>query len=90
MIRSPTGSGLVLVCTLVRSLLVGLRDRGLDVTTPVLTPAPPVSLREGMTETLTVLLLDVPSTLAMTLRSTNAIESMIGSAANTPERQTLA
>lgn len=36
------------------------------------------SLREGMTETLTVLRLDVPPTLARTLRSTNAIESMIG------------
>jgi putative transposase len=35
------------------------------------------SLREGMTETLTVLRLDVPPTLARTLRSTNAIESMI-------------
>jgi len=36
------------------------------------------SLREGMAETLTVLRLDVPPTLARTLRSTNAIESMIG------------
>lgn len=35
------------------------------------------SLREGMLETLTVLRLDVPPTLARTLRSTNAIESMI-------------
>jgi len=35
------------------------------------------SLREGMTDTLTVLRLDVPPTLARTLRSTNAIESMI-------------
>ena len=35
------------------------------------------SLREGMTETLTVLRLGVPPTLARTLRSTNAIESMI-------------
>ena len=35
------------------------------------------SLREGMNETLTVLRLDVPPTLARTLRSTNAIESMI-------------
>ncbi len=35
------------------------------------------SLREGMAETLTVLRLDVPPTLARTLRSTNAIESMI-------------
>ena len=35
------------------------------------------SLREGRAETLTVLRLDVPPTLARTLRSTNAIESMI-------------
>jgi len=35
------------------------------------------SLREGMHETLTVLRLDVPPSLARTLRSTNAIESMI-------------
>ena len=35
------------------------------------------SLREGMSETLTVLRLNVPPTLARTLRSTNAIESMI-------------
>ena len=35
------------------------------------------SLREGMAETLTVLRLDIPPTLARTLRSTNAIESMI-------------
>jgi transposase-like protein len=35
------------------------------------------SLREGMAETLTVLRLDVPPTLARTLRSTNAIESTI-------------
>ena len=33
------------------------------------------SLREGMAETLTVLRLDVPPTLARTLRSTNAVES---------------
>ncbi len=36
------------------------------------------SLREGLAETLTVLRLDLPPTLARTLRSTNAIESMIG------------
>ncbi len=36
------------------------------------------SLREGMAETLTVLRLDVAPALARTLRSTNAIESMIG------------
>jgi len=35
------------------------------------------SLREGLTETLTVLRLGVPPALARTLRSTNAIESMI-------------
>jgi len=35
------------------------------------------SLREGMAETLTVLRLGVPPTLARTLRSTNSIESMI-------------
>ena len=36
------------------------------------------SLREGLDETLTVLRLGVPPTLARTLRSTNAVESMIG------------
>jgi transposase-like protein len=35
------------------------------------------SLREGLTETLTVMRLKVPPTLARTLRSTNAIESML-------------
>ncbi|CAN5702317.1 hypothetical protein BH18ACT7_BH18ACT7_23020 [soil metagenome] len=35
------------------------------------------SLREGLTETLTVLRLDVPPTPARTLRSTNSVESMI-------------
>ena len=35
------------------------------------------SLREGLSETLTVLRLAVPPTLARTLRSTNCIESMI-------------
>jgi putative transposase len=138
--------------TLVRSLLVGLRDRGLDVTQPILAvldgakalsaavkevfdhpvigrcqlhklrnvqdhlpekmrslvgrrmrqayhaesalaaqallealateldkthPGAAASLREGLAETLTVLRLGVPPTLARTLRSTNAIESMI-------------
>ncbi len=138
--------------TLVRGLLVGLRDRGLDVTKPILAvldgakalsaavrevfdhpvigrcqlhkirhvedhlpeklrslvgkrmrqayhadsaltaqallealaaeldkthPAAAASLREGMAETLTVLRLGVPPTLARTLRSTNAVESMI-------------
>jgi putative transposase len=36
-----------------------------------------LSTREGMAETLTVLRLGVPPTLARTLRSTNTIESMI-------------
>jgi putative transposase len=138
--------------TLVRGLLVGLRDRGLDVTKPILAvldgakalaaavnevfdhpviarcqlhklrnvrdhlpekmrgtverkmrqayqagsaleaqallealakeldethPGAAGSLREGLAETLTVLRLGVPPTLARTLRSTNAIESMI-------------
>jgi transposase-like protein len=36
-------------------------------------PSAAASLREGMAETLTVLALDVPPTLARTLRSTNAI-----------------
>jgi putative transposase len=40
-------------------------------------PGAAASLREGMDETLTVLRLGVPPTLARTLRSTNAIESMI-------------
>ena len=138
--------------TLVRGLLVGLRDRGLDVTRPILAvldgakalsaavrevfdhpvigrcqlhkvrnvqdhlpeklrglvgqrmrsayhadsalaaqallgalaaeldkthPGAAASLREGLAETLTVLRLGVPPTLARTLRSTNAVESMI-------------
>jgi putative transposase len=40
-------------------------------------PGAAASLREGLTETLTVLRLDVPPTLARSLRSTNPIESMI-------------
>ena len=40
-------------------------------------PGAAASLREGLAETLTVLRLDVPPTLARTLRSTNGIESMI-------------
>ena len=40
-------------------------------------PAAAASVREGLHETLTVLRLGVPPTLARTLRSTNAIESMI-------------
>ena len=41
-------------------------------------PRVAASLREGLAQTLTVLRLGVPPTLARTLRSTNAIESMIG------------
>ena len=40
-------------------------------------PGAAVSLREGKAETLAVLRLGVPPTLARTLRSTNSIESMI-------------
>lgn len=40
-------------------------------------PGAASSLREGLTETLTVLRLNVAPTLARTLRSTNAIESTI-------------
>ncbi|MDN4517902.1 IS256-like element IS1295 family transposase [Mycolicibacterium austroafricanum] len=40
-------------------------------------PSAAASLREGLDETLTVLRLGVPPTLARTLRSTNCIESMI-------------
>jgi putative transposase len=40
-------------------------------------PSAAASLREGMAETLTVLRLNLPPTLARTFRSTNAIESMI-------------
>ena len=40
-------------------------------------PGAAASLREGLAETLTVLRLAVPPTLARTLRSTNSIESMI-------------
>ena len=40
-------------------------------------PVAAASLREGLDETLTMLRLNVPPTLARTLRSTNCIESMI-------------
>jgi transposase-like protein len=40
-------------------------------------PGAAASLREGLSETLTVARLGVPPTLARTLRSTNAVESMI-------------
>src|SRR5947209_1409608 len=93
--------------TVVTELLTGLRERGLEVTRPILIgidgatalrkavsdvfdspviqrcqldkthPSAAGSLREGMVETLTVLRLGLPPTLARTLRSTNAIESMI-------------
>ena len=41
-------------------------------------PGAAASLREGLAETLTIIRLDVPPTLARTLHSTNPIESMIG------------
>jgi hypothetical protein len=40
-------------------------------------PGAAASLREGLAETLTIVRLGVPPTLARTLRSTNSIESMI-------------
>ena len=40
-------------------------------------PGAPRSLREGLAETFTVARLRVPPSLARTLRSTNAVESMI-------------
>jgi hypothetical protein len=40
-------------------------------------PGAAASRREGTVETLTILHLDVPPTLARTLRSTNPIESMV-------------
>lgn len=40
-------------------------------------PGAAASLREGLGETLTVIRLDVPPTLARTLRSTNPVESML-------------
>src|SRR3954465_13023454 len=52
---------------------LGAPARELDKTHP----GAAASLREGLAETLTVLRLGVPPTLARTLRSTNAIESMI-------------
>jgi putative transposase len=45
-------------------------------------PGAGASLREGMADTLTVLRLGVPPTLARTLRSTNAVESMISISRN--------
>ena len=53
-------------------------------------PGAAASLREGMDETLTVLRLGVPPSLARTLRSTNAIESMISICRAQRERQALA
>lgn len=49
-----------------------------------------LSLREGTAETLTVLRLGVPLTLARTLRSTNAIESISRLSRPLQERQALA
>src|SRR5712672_1481950 len=64
--------------TLVTDLLMDLRERGLDVTRPMLVGIDgSKALREGLDETLTVLRLNVAPTLARTLRSTNCIESMI-------------
>jgi len=61
-------------CALQAQALLEALARELDKTHP----GAAGSLREGMAETLTVLRLDLPPTLARTLRSTNAIESMIG------------
>lgn len=55
------------------ALLTALADE-LDKTHP----GAAGSVREGMAETLTVLRQNVPPTLARTLWSTNAVESMIG------------
>ena len=41
-------------------------------------PGAAASLREGLDETLTVLRLGMPPTLARSLRSTNCVESLIG------------
>ncbi len=54
-------------------MLEALTTKELDKTHP----GAAGSLREGLAETLTVLRLDLPPTLARTLRSTNAVESMI-------------
>jgi putative transposase len=59
----------------------------LDALARSLKPAHPGaagSLREGLSETLAVNRLGVPPTLARTLRSTNAIESMTRSPGITP------
>jgi len=61
-------------CALEAEALLNALARELDKTHP----SAAASLREGLAETLTVLRLGVPPTLARTLRSTNAIESMIG------------
>ena len=54
-------------------------------------PGAAASLREGLAETLTVLRLGVPPTLARTLRCTNSIESMISIArTHSPQREELA
>jgi SAM-dependent methyltransferase len=80
------GGGLV-VCAFAG---VVRRAEGIDITPAMLEraralaaeldrthPGAAASLREGMAETLTVLRLNIPPTLARTLRSTNAVESMI-------------
>ena len=60
---------------------------GLDRTHPGVA----ASLREGLHETLTVLRLGVPPTLARTLRSTNAIwVDDLHQSRSCPQRQTLA
>jgi hypothetical protein len=59
--------------TLARQAQLEALARELDRTHP----GAAASLREGITETLTVLRLGVPPTLARTLCSTNSIESMI-------------
>ena len=95
-IKVPLGlvEGTTENATVVTELLTGLRDRGLDVTRPVLVvidggkalarslekahPGAAGSLREGLAEPFTVGRLGVAPALARSLRSTNPIESMIG------------
>jgi len=88
--RAPTGSNLYLRWPdfgLGDDRVVhGLRGRGSDLPARHLEalakelerthPGAAGSLREGLSETLTVLRLAVPPTLARTLRSTNSIESI--------------
>jgi putative transposase len=82
--RSPNRSAGAFLPSLVR---VGLVIRSMTGLTSLLEqlarelerthPGAAASLREGMAETLTILRLGVPPTLARTLHSTNPIESMI-------------